>query len=333
LKTVPVPVYPTPDPYARRLPEWTFDPTDIALAAMRELMTEAPSPGWLQIFGVQVLDVDEGRVSAVMPASEWFCDLRRTIAPGALGYLGLTAVNGAALTIAQRGHVAGILSVNFTFLRPVVADGRVLLARGSLTHHAENFVVSSVEITDSDGNRIALGQQSAVLRPLRSRGEQAERLLATVLFTDIVGSTEHAERLGDAEWRNLLDRHHSLVRSELSTFNGREIKTTGDGFLATFESPGKALQCARAIRDGVDRLGLAVRAGLHTGECEVSGADVAGIAVHIASRVQSLAGPGEILVSGTVRDLVAGSGLPFGDRGRHALKGIEGEWQLFAVTG
>lgn len=332
LKAVPLPVYPTPDPYVRRLPGWHFDVTDDALTALRALAGEGPNPGWLQIFGLRVTEVDEGRVSAVMPASEWFCSLRRTIAPGVLGHLALTTVNGAALTVAPRGHIAGVLSVNFTFLRPVVPDGRMLLGRGSVTHHAEGLVVSSVEVTDSDGNRVALGQQSAVLRPFRSRGEQAERLLATVLFTDIVGSTEHAERLGDAEWHELLGRHHALVRSELATFSGREIKTTGDGFLATFDSPGKALQCARAIRDGVGRLGLAVRAGLHTGECEVSGADVAGIAVHIASRVQSLAGAGEILVSGTVRDLVAGSGLPFENRGRHSLKGIEGEWPLFAVT-
>jgi class 3 adenylate cyclase len=116
-------------------------------------------------------------------------------------------------------------------------------------------------------------------------------------------------------------------------FKGREVKTTGDGFLATFDSPGRAVQAARAIRDAVGRLGLDIRIGLHTGECEISGADVAGIAVHIASRIQSLAGSGEILVSGTVHDLVAGSGLSFADRGRHKLKGIEGEWPLFAVAG
>ena len=333
LKSVPVPVYPTPDPYARQLPEWSFNLTDNPITALHELTGEGPSPGWLQIFGLRVIDVDEGRMSAVMPASEWFCNLRRTIAPGVLGYLALTGVNGAAMSVAPRGHMTGVLSVNFTFLRPVVPDGRMLLARGSLTHLAENLVVSSVEVTDSEGTRVALGQQSGVWRALpSSRGAPAERLLATVLFTDIVGSTQHAERLGDAAWHDLLSRHHALIRSELATFKGREVKTTGDGFLVTFDSPGRAVQCARAIRDGVGRLGLDIRAGLHTGECELSGADVAGIAVHIASRVQSLAGAGEILVSGTVRDLVAGSGLPFEDRGRHSLKGIEGEWPLFAVT-
>jgi class 3 adenylate cyclase len=171
--------------------------------------------------------------------------------------------------------------------------------------------------------------------PRRRRPPAAapERVLATVLFTDIVGSTEAAERLGDARWTQLLDEHHSAVRKQLDMFKGREVKTTGDGFLATFDSPGRAVQAARAIRDAVGRLGLDIRVGLHTGECEISGADVAGIAVHIASRIQSLAGSGEILVSGTVHDLVAGSGLSFADRGRHKLKGIEGEWPLFAVAG
>jgi uncharacterized protein (TIGR00369 family) len=333
LHPVAAPVYPSPDPYARRLPEWNIDPSADPLAVMRDLMVaEAHLPGWLQLFGVRVVGVDEGRVAAVMPASEWFCDLRRTVAPGAIAYLALTAVNGAAVTVARAGQITGVLSAHLTFLRPVVPDGRLLSARGAVTHHAENLVVSSVEVSDGDGTRVALGQLSAVLRRYQPHGEPAERLLATVLFTDIVDSTAHAERLGDAGWHELLSRHHALVRSELSTFQGREIKTTGDGFLATFDSPGRAVQCARAIRDGVGRLGLGVRVGIHTGECELSGADVAGIAVHIASRIQCLAAPGEILVSGTVRDLVAGSGLPFEDRGRHVLKGIEGEWPAFAVT-
>jgi len=268
-----------------------------------------------------------------MPASEWFSLLHRTVVPGVVAWLGLTAMNGAAGTVTPLGLLPAILNVNFTFLRPVIPDGRELLARGSVTHEADKLVVSTVEITDGDGNRVALGQETAVLRPFQRRIEAGERLLATVLFTDIVGSTEQAERLGDAGWHELLSRHHALVRGELTAFKGREVKTTGDGFLATFDSPGRAVQCARAIRDGVRRLGLDVRAGLHTGECEVSGADVAGIAVHIASRVESLAGPGEILVSGTVHDLVSGSGLRFEDRGRHQLKGMEGDWPVFAVDG
>jgi class 3 adenylate cyclase len=159
----------------------------------------------------------------------------------------------------------------------------------------------------------------------------ADRVLATVLFTDLVGSTETAARLGDRRWRQLLDRHHDAVREELATHRGQEVKTTGDGFMATFDGPARAILCARAIVDRLARLGLAVRAGLHTGEVELHEVDLAGIAVHIAARVNALADPGEVLVSRTVKDLVAGSGLRFADRGTHELKGVPEQWHLFAV--
>jgi class 3 adenylate cyclase len=158
-----------------------------------------------------------------------------------------------------------------------------------------------------------------------------ERVLATVLFTDIVGSTDKAEALGDQRWRNLLANHHAAVRRNLDRFRGREIKTTGDGFLASFDGPARGIKCACSIADEVRRLGIEVRAGLHTGECEVMGDDYGGIAVHIGARVAALAGAGEVLVSSTVRDLVAGSGLRFIDFGVRSLKGVQGEWRLFAV--
>lgn len=152
-----------------------------------------------------------------------------------------------------------------------------------------------------------------------------------MLFTDIVASTERAAELGDRRWRELLESHHALVRRELARFRGREIDTAGDGFLATFDGPARAIRCACAISDVVKPLGIEIRAGLHTGECEVMGDRVGGIAMHIGARVASPAAPGEVLVSSTVKDLVAGSGLSFEDRGTHALKGIPGEWRLFAV--
>jgi class 3 adenylate cyclase len=159
-----------------------------------------------------------------------------------------------------------------------------------------------------------------------------DRVLATVLFTDIVGSTERAVQLGDHAWRGLLDAHDSVVRRLLERFRGREVNTVGDGFVATFDGPGRAIQCACAIRDGVRALGIEVRTGLHTGEIEMRGDDVAGIAVHLAQRVSALADPGEVLVSRTVTDLVAGSGLHFEDRGEHELRGVPGVWQLYAVA-
>lgn len=160
-----------------------------------------------------------------------------------------------------------------------------------------------------------------------------DRVLATVLFTDIVRSTELASAVGDRRWRELLDEHNALVRRHLERFSGREIKTVGDGFIATFDGPARAVACACAIRDGVERLGLSIRAGAHTGEVELRTDDVTGVAVHIASRIAGLAGGGEVLVSSTVKDLVVGSGIRFTDRGMHTLKGIPDEWRLHAVDG
>jgi class 3 adenylate cyclase/pimeloyl-ACP methyl ester carboxylesterase len=167
-------------------------------------------------------------------------------------------------------------------------------------------------------------------------GQQAEvaanRVLATVLFTDIVDSTRRAAEMGDRDWHALLDAHDAVVRAQLVRFRGREVNRTGDGFLAMFDGPQRAIRCAMAIRDAVQALGIEVRAGLHTGECEVRCDDIGGIGVHIGARVSALAGPNDVLVSSTLRDLVIGSGLEFEDRGAHELKGVPGEWHLFAVA-
>jgi class 3 adenylate cyclase len=164
------------------------------------------------------------------------------------------------------------------------------------------------------------------------RGPEPDRVLATVLFTDIVGSTERATELGDRSWRELLERHHAIVRGELDRYQGREVDTAGDGFLATFDGPARAIRCARAVAVALRGLGLDVRAGLHTGECELIGDKVAGVAVHTGARVAAMAGPGEVLVSQTVKDLVAGSGIEFEERGTHVLKGVPGQWRLYAVS-
>jgi class 3 adenylate cyclase len=160
---------------------------------------------------------------------------------------------------------------------------------------------------------------------------EPDRVLATVLFTDIVGSTEHAAELGDRHWRDVLVSHHGIVRRELDRFRDREVKTVGDGFLATFDGPARGVRCACAIRDGVRSVGVSIRAGLHTGECEFLENDVGGIAVHIGARVAAKAQSEEVLVSSTVKDLVVGSGIEFEDRGVHRLRGVPGEWRLYAV--
>jgi pimeloyl-ACP methyl ester carboxylesterase len=176
-----------------------------------------------------------------------------------------------------------------------------------------------------------LGEVEEFLTGVR-QGPESDRVLATVMFTDIVRATETAATLGDAQWRVLLESHHALVRDHLTRFRGREIDTAGDGFLASFDGPARAVRCATAVSREVRRLGLEVRAGLHTGECELIGEKLGGIAVHTGARVAALAGAGEVLVSGTVKDLVAGSGIKFVERGTHALKGVPGEWPLYAVA-
>jgi class 3 adenylate cyclase len=187
-----------------------------------------------------------------------------------------------------------------------------------------------------------LGDQEQLFAELESfladvREEQwptePDRVLATVLFTDIVGATTRAVELGDRAWRELLERHHALVRRQLVRFRGQEVDTAGDGFFASFDGPARAIRCACAIADSLSELGLDVRAGLHTGECELIDGKVTGIAVHTGARVASHAKSGEVLVSQTVKDLVAGSGLSFDDRGAHELKGVPGEWRLYSVTG
>jgi class 3 adenylate cyclase len=161
---------------------------------------------------------------------------------------------------------------------------------------------------------------------------EPDRVLATVMFTDIVASTARAAELGDRRWRDLIETHDALVRRQLERHRGRAVKTLGDGFLATFDGPARGIRCAQAIRDGVRDLGVEIRAGLHTGELEVMDGDLGGLAVHIAARVLDRASPSEVLVSGTVKDLVVGSGIGFEDRGEHELRGVPGEWRLYAVS-
>jgi class 3 adenylate cyclase len=190
---------------------------------------------------------------------------------------------------------------------------------------------------EGDENMFALGDSEAVMGEIEefltgTRHErEPDRMLATVLFTDICDSTSRAAEMGDRGWRFLLERHDTLFRQALERHRGREVKRTGDGFLATFDGPARAIRCAASVAEAMGSLGLQIRAGLHTGELEVMDGDLGGLAVHIASRVMSQAGPNEVLVSGTVKDLVVGSGIEFEDRGERELRGVPGEWRLYAV--
>jgi len=217
-------------------------------------------------------------------------------------------------------HAASGLVEQSRYLAEHLADARVVALDGA--DHYPWF--GDIDAVVSEVQEFLTGMRPA---------PEADRVLATVLFTDIVGSTARAAQLGDRRWRDLLDRYYSLGRKELARFRGREVKTTGDGFLATFDGPARGIRCACAINDSVGQLGITIRAGLHTGECEVMGEDVGGIAVHIGARVAAKAAAGEVLVSSTVKDLVAGSGLEFAERGSHRLKGVPEEWRLYAVKG
>ena len=217
-------------------------------------------------------------------------------------------------------HAASGFVEQSRYLAEHLADARVIALDG--TDHYPWF--GDIDAIVSEVQEFLTGMRPA---------PEADRVLATVLFTDIVGSTERAAQLGDRRWRDLLEHYYALARKELARFRGREVKTTGDGFLATFDGPARAIRCACAINDSVGQLGITIRAGLHTGECEVMGEDVGGIAVHIGARVAAKAAAGEVLVSSTVKDLVAGSGLEFAERGSHRLKGVPEEWRLYAVKG
>jgi class 3 adenylate cyclase len=256
-------------------------------------------------------------------------------------YMRMAASPGAALAFERMN-----IQIDVRHVLPAIRVPTLVLHRaddqavpvGNGRYLAEHIPGAKyVELAGHDHNA-AFGDSDAILDEIEEfltgvrSGTAPDRVLTTVLLTDVVGSTERAAELGDRPWRALLDAHDQAVRRELARFRGREVKTTGDGFLATFDGPARAIRCACAIRAALGDLGLAVKAGLHTGECEVRGDDIGGLAVHICQRVAALAGPGDVLVSRTVTDLVAGSGLRFEDRGTHALKGIPDEWRLFAVA-
>jgi class 3 adenylate cyclase len=228
----------------------------------------------------------------------------------------LPAVRAPVLVIARRDGWIG--SVHGRYLADAISTARFVELPG-----AANFLFAG----DTDALVDEIQELVTGARP----APRVDRVLATVLYTDLVESTRHASRLGDRRWRDVMDEHDRVVRAALREASGREIKTRGDGFLATFDGPARGIRCAMRIREDVARLGLEVRCGLHAGEIELRGDDIGGIAAHVGARIEALAAPGEILVSRTMRDLVAGSGIEFRDAGSHVLKGVPDEWRLYAV--
>jgi uncharacterized protein (TIGR00369 family) len=319
LEPVEEPVYPSPDPSQRPLPSGET--------------SDGPASPLSRFLGIEFDEVSPGRTTATMPTTEWFCNAYREVTPGILGAFASAVARPIINQLTDAGERFLTINLNYSFLTPVPPDGRRLVAVATLGSRRNQMAIIDVEVSDSEGSIVMVEQGTGLVREATARPGQRprERLLLTVLFTDLVSSTQQNVQLGDARWGESLDEHHSLVRRALSLHKGREVKTTGDGFLATFDSPTRAVRCARDIRAGLERLGLNITAGVHTGECDLVAGDVRGVAVNVASRIESVAEPGEILVSATVRDLVAGSGLTLIDRGAKELKGLEGDWILFAV--
>lgn len=341
LPSAPEERYDTPDPYLRVPIGRVARPEEWGKWAGVDAIRERMGVGFIpmgKLLGTRLVAVEEGRCSAKLPATGWLLNANRLVVGGLVAQLPHAAMFSACRTLASPGDYDRTADLRIDFFREVQADGRDLTAVATVLHKDDEGAMASSELFDADGNLVALAGLRLVRIPAGSvvaggGGDDLERTLATVLFTDIVDSTRHASQLGDRDWKELLERHHVAVREALKRFRGTEVNTVGDGFVATFESPARAVKCARAIRETVARFGVEIRAGLHTAEVEVTEDDIQGIAVHIAARVLGEAAAGEILVSSTVRDLVAGSDLEFSDRGVHELKGVNGEWRLYAVQG
>jgi class 3 adenylate cyclase/pimeloyl-ACP methyl ester carboxylesterase len=309
--------------YAKRLrdPDYPWAPT----LGERQRWYDLIERGWGGL-----VDIDTMAPNADRPFREWWAR-----------YLRMSASPGAALALGRMNAEIDIRGVLPSIRVPTLIlhrTGDRDMDVGGARYMTGMIAGSRYVELPGDDHLPFVGDQDAILDEIEEfltgarHHADLDRILATVLFTDVVGSTERAAALGDKRWRDLLESYNQVIREELERFRGREVDTAGDGFFATFDGPARAIRCACAMRSKLARLGIEIRAGLHTGECELVGDKVRGISVHIGSRVASLATPGEVLVSSTVKDLVAGSGLEFKDRGVHTLRGVPGEWRLFSVV-
>jgi uncharacterized protein (TIGR00369 family) len=333
-----------PDPYFREVEGdvygqeyWDATP---GLTVMRQLV-EGMSPPCFRLLGVRGVRAQEGTMSMAMAASGWLCNAAGVVYSGALAYLADAAITLAAGTTVPAGTAFSTIDLKLYLLRPVLPTDGELTAHATVAHRGQRVAIANCQITGPDTTVIAQATGSVLIlpgrhweRPVQVADEiipESSRVLTTVLFTDIVGSTQRVAELGDSRWRQILAEHHAIIREQIQRFRGREVDTAGDGFLIAFDGAARAVDCALAIRQHLHGMGLELRAGVHAGECEETGGKLVGIAVHIGSRLLGVAQPGEVLASSTVRDLVAGSGIEFEDRGEHALKGIAGQWHLFTA--
>jgi uncharacterized protein (TIGR00369 family) len=311
------------------------------LTVMQQLADGIVRPPCFRLLGLRGVEAQEGAMTMAMAASGWLCNGFGVLYSGAVAFLADAAITLAAGTTVPAATAFSTIDLKLYFLRPVLpADGE-LIARATVTHRGRTIAIANCEVTGPDGALIAQAAGSVLIlpgrhweRPVQVADEitaESGRVLTTVLFTDIAGSTRRVAELGDDRWRRVLAEHHAIVREQIRRFRGREVDTAGDGFLIAFDGAARAVRCAMAVREHLRRIGLEIRSGVHAGECEESGGKLVGIAVHIGARLLGIAEPGEVVVSSTVRDLVAGSGIEFDDRGEHTLKGIADQWHLYAA--
>jgi class 3 adenylate cyclase len=329
-------------PYAESFLAWREGKTDDALGALQRIGSRIFEMGAWPFAALVLVDLAE--LAAVIGATDLAREATSRLDRCAMEidrdlYRGLAAL-GAAWSNLAAGDAEAAARHAQDALRLLAPTGcRAFQGRALdvLGRSLEDDRARAVEVLESAVTTFeacgALWRRARAIEALRDLSPEPERVLATVVFTDIVESTRKATELGDHAWRELLGSHDAVVRKALARFGGREVKFTGDGFLLTFDGPARAIHFARAIVPSVRHLGIQLRVGIHTGECEVIGDDLGGIAVHVAARVAAAANPDEVLVTSTVKDLIAGSGTRFIDRGGHTLKGVPDEWHLFGVEG
>lgn len=334
-----------PDPYLTEIEGEVFaqeywDKTS-GIDAVRELVSGSFVPPALRLMGMRGVEVGDGSLTTAMATSGWLSNPRGVMYGGAIAWFADATMSLTTLTTVPAATAFGPVDLKVHFLRPVMPDGADLVARARVIHRGRTIAVTLCEIFDAREKLVAQATASQLILPGRAWDRpvnvaeeftnDAGRVLVSVLFTDVADSTGHAERLGDKRWSALLSGYQTAVREALQRFQGTEIDNAGDGFLVSFDGAGRAVRCAAAIRDAARGLGLEVRSGIHAGECEQRAGKLVGIAVHIGARLATIARPGEIVVSSTVKDLTAGSGIDFDDRGATELKGIAGEWRVYAA--